>query len=69
MYSLSIKLRVLGLIVSPFGKFYLLDKSDNLRVWLGNLAIYSTDKIYQKVEQPGLSVYRIGILGILKALY
>ena len=37
-------------VISPFGKFYLLDKSGNPRMWLGNLATYPTSKIYQKVE-------------------
>ena len=45
----------LGPVVSSFGKFYLLGKSGNPCIWLGNLATYPTDKIYQKVEQPILN--------------
>jgi len=37
-------------VVPPFGKFYLWGKSGHSRMWLDNLAIYSTGKIYQKMK-------------------
>jgi len=40
----SAELGYLGLVPS-FGKFYILDKSGNQRIWLGNLVTYSTGKI------------------------
>ena len=39
-----------GPIILYFGKFYLLGKSGNPRIWLWNLATYPIGKIYQKVE-------------------